>query len=200
MPVPRGLIKVCGVRSLEDVQACAEAGVDMIGLVMVPGSKRQLLEHQALVLRERIAGDAQVVGVFMDQPWDEVRRLSEVLALDHVQLHGSESGQQWEQLGRCTIRRIKPACYHVGCQEPTILPLVDAGAGDGVALDWPPGVSYPDALIAGGLTVNSVGALIRQLKPLGVDVSSGVEAQPGIKSARLIHEFCASARAAFQQI
>ena len=59
MPVPRGLIKVCGVRSLEDVQACVEAGVDMIGLVMVPGSKRQLLEHQALVLRERIAGDAR---------------------------------------------------------------------------------------------------------------------------------------------
>ncbi|WP_248130525.1 phosphoribosylanthranilate isomerase [Pseudomonas sp. B329] len=188
------------MRSLEDVQACLEAGADMIGLVMVPGSKRQLLEHQALILRERIAADAQVVGVFMDQPWHEVRRLSEVLALDHIQLHGSEHGQQWEQLGRCTIRRIQPACYRIGCQSPTVIPLVDAGAGDGVAFDWPAWATYPDALIAGGLTMEGVGALIKRLRPRGVDVSSGVEEPPGIKSARLIHGFCRNARAAFQQL
>lgn len=200
MPPVKRLIKVCGVRTPADVQACLDAGTDMIGLVLVPGSRRVLNEHQALSLRERIRKNAQVVGVFMDQPWDEVRRLSEALSLDYVQLHGSETGPQWDLLGRRTIRRVRPESYRPGCLPPTELPLVDAGAGNGVAFAWPNGTTYPGALIAGGLTATSVGPLIERLQPLGVDVSSGVEDESGVKSPRLIEEFCRIARESLNQI
>ncbi|WHS62588.1 phosphoribosylanthranilate isomerase [Pseudomonas sp. G2-4] len=194
----QGTIKVCGVRTPEDIQACLQARVDLIGLVLVPGSKRELSLKQATVLRDLIGDQARVVGVFMNQPYSQVYKTTQALDLDLVQLHGQEQGRCWEQLGRPLIRRVMPSDYRRD-RRASALPLVDAGAGHGIAHPWP-ATRYPEAMIAGGLTVNSVAALIEALEPAAVDVSSGVESSPGCKSPQAIDAFCRNARIAFGQV
>lgn len=194
----QGTIKVCGLRTPEDIQACLQARVDLIGLVLVPGSKRELPLDQARVLRDLIGDQARVVGVFMNQPFSQVYETTQALDLDLVQLHGQEQGSCWERLGRPLIRRVMPSDYRPG-HKPSVLPLIDAGAGHGIAHPWP-AARYPEAMIAGGLTVNSVAALIEALEPAAVDVSSGVESTPGCKSSQAIDEFCRNARLAFEQL
>ncbi|HDS0919410.1 TPA: phosphoribosylanthranilate isomerase [Pseudomonas putida] len=192
---PQGTIKVCGITRHEDVEACLQADVDLIGLVLVAGSKRYLTVEQAIALRRQVGARARVVGVFMDQPFEHVRQACAALAPDLVQLHGSEQGACWANLGLPLIRRVQPAAYRPGLCS-TELPLLDPGAGDGVAHRWPPG-DYRAAMIAGGLQVGNVAAMVRALSPAGVDVSSGVETSAGCKSAQAIETFCTNARLAF---
>ncbi|WP_410951337.1 phosphoribosylanthranilate isomerase [Pseudomonas sp. S1(2024)] len=192
---PQGTIKVCGITRHEDVEACLHADVDLIGLVLVTGSKRYLTVEQAVALRKQVAGRARVVAVFMDQPFEHVRQACAALAPDLVQLHGSERGCCWANLGLPLIRRIQPTAYRAG-PSSSELPLLDPGAGDGIAHRWPVG-DYRAAMIAGGLQVGNVAAMVRALTPAGVDVSSGVETSAGCKSAQAIEAFCTNARLAF---
>lgn len=193
-----GTLKICGLTRSEDIEACVHAGADLLGLVLVADSRRRLSLDQARRLRAQAGHRAQVVGVFMNQPFALVQEAAEALDLDFVQLHGHERGECWQHLRRPLIRRVSPEDYRPG-GSPATLALVDPGAGDGIAHRWPPG-RYDQAMIAGGLDPANVAALIASLAPAGVDVSSGVECAPGHKSAEAIEAFCHNARHAFAQL
>ena len=191
------LIKICGIARPEDAEAAVEAGAHLTGFVFVPGRPRALVPDTARWIREV---PVATVGVFRDATLDEVRRVRDLLRLDWVQLHGREPDDWIHILGARVIRR-------VGVSTPfrwdplvelarRCLPLIDPGAGDGRAFDWgrlggrPPGARFG---LAGGLTPDTVAEAIRTVRPDVVDVSSGVEASPGVKDHGKVRGFVQAA-------
>jgi phosphoribosylanthranilate isomerase len=192
-------IKICGITNPVDANAAIAAGADFLGFVFRSGTPRALDPAASGWIRD--VARVEKVGVFLDAPLNEVIRVRGLLALDWVQLHGDEPDSYLEALGERVIRRV-PADPEVDWDRVAhlaarCLPLFDPGAGDGVAWAWeelrkrPPGIRLG---LAGGLTPDNVADAVRTVRPYLVDVSSGVEAAPGIKDHSKIRDFIAAAR------
>ncbi|MFE7775839.1 phosphoribosylanthranilate isomerase [Streptomyces sp. NPDC057445] len=196
-------IKVCGLRTEQDVDAAVEAGADAIGFVFA-ASARRIDADSARRLVRRVPEGVMTVGVFRDQPLAEVRELLDASAVRAVQLHGSEDLAFYDALrpdGRTLIRgvAVRDDVPPHGERGEDIL-LLDApvpGAGE----TWDrSGKRLPEPgrawLLAGGLGPGNVAEAVRLARPWGVDVSSGIEISRGVKSPELIAAFIAAARAA----
>lgn len=206
-------VKICGLRRPEHIHAAAEAGARYVGLVFFPKSPRAVSVDEAALLIPHVPVGMARVGLFVD-PDDAL--LDAVLAkvpLDIVQLHGSESPDRVAQVKALTGL---PVMKSVGLSGPDDLPaltdyglvadmlLVDAkppkGAelpgGNGLAFDWRLLVGRKwlrPWMLAGGLTAQNVAEAIRLTGAPAVDVSSGVEIEPGVKDEGLIRAFVAAA-------
>jgi phosphoribosylanthranilate isomerase len=194
-------VKICGITRPADAEAAIAAGADLLGFVFRVGTPRALDPAASDWIRD-IAG-VETVGVFLDVPLHEVVRVRDLLALDWVQLHGDEPDSYLDALGEQVIRRV-PIGSAIDWDRVThlagrCLPLFDPGAGDGVAWGWkilserPPGILFG---LAGGLTPENVAGAVKTARPYLVDVSSGVEAAPGIKDHDKIRDFIAAAHEA----
>ena len=193
------LIKICGITRPEDAEAAVAAGADLVGFIFVPGTPRALDAVRSEWIRE-VEG-TEKVGVFLDAPIDEVERVRDLLGLDWVQLHGDEPDVFLEVLGEKVIRRVKigPKVNwgRVAHMAERCLPLFDPGAGDGRAWAWETLAERPAGIrfgLAGGLTPGSVADAVRTVRPHLVDVSSGVESEPGIKDHAKIRAFVDAVR------
>ena len=197
------LIKICGITRPDDAELAVAAGTDFLGFVFRPGTPRMLVPEKADWIRD-IRG-AESVGVFLDAPLSEVLQIRKQLGLDWVQLHGDEPDSFLEVLGRQVIRRVAVGSQidwnrvaHLGGM---CLPLFDPGAGDGLTWAWECLADPPEGLrfgLAGGLTPENVADAVRVTRPYLVDVSSGVEAAPGIKDHDKVRRFIANSRSANQ--
>lgn len=197
----RPLVKICGITRREDADAAIAAGADLVGFVFVPGTPRAVDPKAALWVGD-VAG-AETVGVFRDAPLECIVAVRDELRLDRVQLHGDEPDSYLEALGPATLRRVRPGAGFTWRELVELgqrsLPLLDPGAGDGLAWGWrtlappPPGLRFG---LAGGLTPDTVAEAVDLLRPTLVDVSSGVERAPGVKEAAKIAEFVRNARGA----
>jgi phosphoribosylanthranilate isomerase len=195
------LIKICGITNPVDAEAAVAAGADLVGFVFRSGTPRALDPDMSGWIRG-VEG-AERVGVFLDSPLEEVQQVSDLLGLDWVQLHGDEPDSFLAVLGDRVIRRVPVASGfdwdRVTWLAERCLPLFDPGAGDGIAWAWdvltkgPAGVRFG---LAGGLTPGNVADAVRTARPYLVDVSSGVEAAPGIKDHEKIRRFISAARGA----
>lgn len=212
----RTRVKVCGITREQDLAAAIAAGVDSVGLVFYPKSKRHLSLTQATELVEKIPAFVSVVALFLNPQQAEVEQVIDAIAPEILQFHGDESAAFCEQFGRRYIKGVAMGgsgsanaseylqaarAAHPKCSGF----LLDGHApgemgGSGLAFDWSnaPRASIP-LIVAGGLTPDNVASAIAQMHPWAVDVSSGVEDAPGIKSAVKIHAFLAAVRAADQQ-
>jgi phosphoribosylanthranilate isomerase len=192
-------IKICGITRPEDAEAAIDAGADFLGFVFRAGTPRALDPAASGWIRD-VRG-VEKVGVFLDAPLDEVERIRDLVALDWVQLHGGELDSYLDALGERVIRRVPVGSEidwsRVSWLAERCLPLFDPGAGDGVVWAWgvlrkaPPGLRFG---LAGGLTPDNVADAVRSLQPFLVDVSSGVEAAPGIKDHAKIRDFIKAVR------
>jgi phosphoribosylanthranilate isomerase len=148
------------------------------------------------------------VGVFVDAPPDDVAVVAARAGLDAIQLHGGESVDVYESLG-LRILRVVSVADEADAKAATALPahvtpLVDAvdpvrRGGTGTTVDWTRAATVSrrrPIVLAGGLTPENVGEAIARVRPWGVDVASGVESSPGVKSADRLRAFFASVRAA----
>ncbi len=194
-------VKICGLTGPDDAAAAVAAGADLVGFIFVPGTRRALDPDAAGWVGDVMG--AERVGVFRGSSLAEILRVRERLALDWVQLHGDEPDDWLAELGPRVIRRVAtaggPVWPRVAALAACCLPLLDPGAGDGVAPEWAALGEPPADLafgVAGGLTPASVGDVVRLLCPALVDVASGVEAAPGRKDPELMRAFVAAARAA----
>ena len=196
------LVKICGLTRPEDAEAAIAAGADLVGFIFVPGTPRALDPARAGWIRD-LAG-AERVGVFRGAVIAEIEGVRDLLGLDRIQLHGDEPDAWLDRLGPRTLRRVPVSAEgvdwaRVATLARVCLPLVDPGAGSGVAGEWntwgapPAGVGFG---VAGGLTPATVGPVIRRLRPALVDVASGVEASPGVKDPVRMSAFVAAARGA----
>ena len=199
------MIKMCGLRREEDVEAVNELRPEYIGFVFFPGSRRYVAPEAAKALKARLDPGIRAVGVFVDEDVGTVARLLEEGVIDLAQLHGHEDETYLAELRRRTgkplIRafRIRSAEDALQAQDSTAdMILLDAGAGDGKAFDWrwlhPVERPY---ILAGGLDPENVSRAVRELRPYGVDVSSGIETD-GFKDREKMRAFVRAVREAEQ--
>jgi phosphoribosylanthranilate isomerase len=209
-------VKICGLCSAADARLAADAGADYAGVILSPvGSRRQTVEGAASIFEG--AGSLVRVGVFVDADVDTILATAKILGLGVLQLHGAETGDVVDRLRAAGDWRIWKA---VRLRTP--LDLIEAlakwsGRADGLLLDgWSVrghggvGASFAwqdvaplrdrvpagmELIVAGGLDPDNVGLAIRTLAPDTVDVSSGVETSPGVKSADRVRAFVKVARA-----
>lgn len=196
-------IKLCGLRTEEDVDRAVEAGADAIGF-MFADSPRRVDATTAIRLAERVPPHVMTVGVFRDQPVREVRSLANVTGMRALQLHGHEGRAYFTELGQegwtlirgTPYREPLPRCGQMG---EDILLLDAPTPGAGVPWDWTRGTFRAPGskwLLAGGLTPANVADAIQATRPWGIDVSSGIERTRGVKDPALIEAFVKAARAA----
>jgi phosphoribosylanthranilate isomerase len=191
-------VKVCGLRTLEDVDVAVSSGADAVGFLFA-ASPRQVDPATARELAET-AGSTLTVGVFHKQPVDEVRAIAEATGIKAIQLHGDYPKDAFTALADPRWQLIRAVPYsapdlRVGAYGDHLL-LVDAPkGGSGESWDYT-SVANLDGqwLLAGGLTPDTVSAAIQTSGTWGVDVSSGVEASRGVKDHALIRAFVAAAR------
>ena len=110
----RLFVKICGIRTPDAALAVAEAGADAIGFVFAPGSPRLVTDDQALSLTQGLPSEIETVGVFRNQPIDEVLAIARRAGVATVQLHGDESDADFDRLrteGFGTIRAISVEDY-----------------------------------------------------------------------------------------
>ncbi len=204
----RTRVKICGLTRTEDVDAAVQYGADAVGFVFVPASKRNLAPEAALALFDRVPPFVQSVALFLDADESLVETVISKLSPDLLQFHGHETGAYCRQFGRPYIKALGTDLFvdpssdllgHALADHATARGfLLDSHAtgalgGTGTRFDWQhwPQGQYPSVpfILAGGLDATNIGEAIKSLQPYAVDVSSGVETAPGIKSAKKIQEF-----------
>ncbi|MEU3315550.1 phosphoribosylanthranilate isomerase [Streptomyces sp. NPDC006687] len=188
-------IKICGLKTPEDVDVAVAAGAGAVGFVLAPGSPRTVTAALARELGARVPEGVLTVGVFRGQPLEEVRRLTEESGVRGVQLHGDEGPGFYEELrapGRTLLRATAEHVARCGEYGEDLL-LIDApDPGSGTPWNWGSAqFRAPQGrwLLAGGLSPANVREAVRATGAWGVDVSSGVERERGVKSPELIRAF-----------
>jgi phosphoribosylanthranilate isomerase len=210
-------IKICGVTRPADAELAAELGAWALGFILWPGSRRAADPAVAAGIARALRRRVELVGVFVNQPLDEVEHLATTIPLSIVQLHGEEGPQYCAEVQRRTgAKVIKAARVRSGedVQALGIFHNVDfhlldtfqdgVRGGTGASFDWAltrrrPSTKIP-LILSGGLTAENVGAAIEATHPYAVDVASGVESAPGIKDHDRIDAFAAAVRATDDQV
>jgi phosphoribosylanthranilate isomerase len=203
----RTRIKICGITREQDLEAAVEAGADAIGFVFYPPSKRCITPERARVLADLLPPFVTATGLFVNESYDTVRRHADVARLQLLQFHGEESPSFCElfTLPYMKAARIAPdldlleyAAKFSSARSLLLDAFTEGYGGGGEVFDWSliPREIAARAVLSGGLHAANVGAGIKALRPLGVDVSSGVEQGRGIKDAALIRQFVAAVKAA----
>ena len=200
-------IKICGLTREADVDAAVAAGADAIGFVLYPPSPRYVTAARAAELARRIPPFVDVVGLFVNETPENVRAACAVAPFSLLQFHGDEDAAYCRQFARPWLRaaRVRPELNLVefarsfsDARGLLLDAFVEGYGGGGHVFDWtliPP--ALPGFLVlSGGLTAANVGDAIRRVRPVAVDVSSGVEAGKGIKDHDRIAAFVAAVRAA----
>jgi phosphoribosylanthranilate isomerase len=209
----RTRVKICGITRPEDALAAAEAGADAIGLVFYSKSPRAISFAQANAILTQLPPFVTTVGLFVNPSHADVVATLQAVPLDLLQFHGDESSEFCSAFARPYIKalRVKPERMKPE-MKPDMLTdsplasrsyasarglLLDAWddqlyGGTGKTFDWHAVETIAGSartILAGGLTPANVAQAIRITKPWAVDVSSGVEESPGIKSPQLINAF-----------
>lgn len=204
-------IKICGNTNLADAEAAASLGAWGIGLIHHPDSPRFCPPDEAARIGAALKRRCEVVGVFVDSSLDEIARAADDEQLTIVQLHGDQGPSFCREVARRTgTKVVKSFRVSSGADVPraeafrTDLHLFDAHqpgtpGGTGHIFDWEllrERRSNIPFLLAGGLTPENVGEAIATARPWGVDVVSGVEAEPGRKDPERLAAFFEAARSA----
>ena len=194
-------LKICGMTSLDAVEAALAARVDAIGFVFSP-SVRRVEPAQAAQLAALARGRVSLIAVTVHPPQQLVDEIVRVFKPDALQtdLQDYDSLRLPDTLARLTVLRAGVAS---GAALPRRMLFEGERSGSGEAADWDAASRLARAcelILAGGLNAHNVAQAIRAVRPYGVDVSSGVESAPGRKSAQKIAEFVEAATAAFEGI
>ncbi|MDD5330900.1 MAG: phosphoribosylanthranilate isomerase [Sulfuricella sp.] len=201
-------VKICGITRNEDALACADAGADAIGLVFYPPSPRYVDVGRASEIARVLPPFVSTVGLFVNPTVEAVRAVLGKMHLDLLQFHGDEPPEFCAGFGVPWLKAVRVKAgldlvqYAFRYRQAKGL-LLDAyvegtPGGTGLSFDWsliPAELPLP-VVLSGGLDPANVAQAIRRVGPWAVDVSSGVEAQKGIKDAAKIAAFMEGVRSA----
>ena len=196
-----GWIKICGMTSIEGVDAALAAGADAIGFVFAP-SVRRVSAERAAELARTVRAQLTCVAVTRHPAQTEIDEIVRNLRPDLLQSDLEDFAQLHlpQRLARLPVVRTTHAPL---AEYPAKLLFEGEHSGSGAVGDWPQAAAlarHTRLVLAGGLHAGNVAEAIRAVRPFGVDTSSGVEVRPGVKSAAKISEFVQAARAAFSEI
>jgi phosphoribosylanthranilate isomerase len=201
--VPRGVkVKICGITRVEDALRAAALGADAIGLNFWPGSRRCVSAERGAEIARALPAGVRAVGVFVNQPREEILAIARAAGLHAVQLHGDETPGDcagwplpvWKALriasplGLASLAGFRVEAFVVDSGGPGS----GAWGGTGATCDWSlarEAAARAPTWLAGGLSPANVREAIRAVRPLGVDVASGVESSPGVKDPEKLEAF-----------
>jgi phosphoribosylanthranilate isomerase len=199
-------IKMCGMTNISDARSAVEYGVDALGFIFYPKSRRYVSPEKAKEMIRKLPCDVIRVGVFVNQEIREVKEIARFCDFNVIQLHGDESPHYCSQFsGFSLIKAISPRTeaeilrlrdYPVGAV------LVDAYeqgryGGTGRISDWRLAIKVKERhplILSGGLNTGNIREAIAAVRPQAVDINSGVEISPGKKDPDKIREIVEIAR------
>ncbi len=202
-------IKICGITQKQDAVAAAQLGADAIGLVFYKPSPRSVTLSQASEISTEILPGLKIVGLFVNPEPSEVAEAVESGVVDYLQFHGDEPEKFCRRFGMPYLKAIKVRAdrdigSNISNYSSADFILLDSfdknmPGGTGKTFDWSTaeaanansGVNF---IMAGGLNSLNVRKAVEQVKPFGVDVSSGVERKPGVKDVEKMQMFIEEAR------
>jgi phosphoribosylanthranilate isomerase len=197
-------VKICGVTRLEDALCAARLGADALGFNFWPRSRRHVSPAAAAEIVRSLPPGVATFGVFVDPTRDELLAAVERSGVGVVQLHGDEPPQLCVGLPVPVVKAIRVADAHALAQLASYEArafLLDAPSpgygGSGSTFDWSLAAEVArelPVLLAGGLRPENVAEAVRTVRPLAVDVASGVEASPGVKDPALVQAFVRAAK------
>ncbi len=195
-------IKVCGITRKEDAVTAVNLGVDMLGLIFYKKSPRFVSQKIAKEITAVIPATVAVVGVFVDEDIQKIIKLSKKIGFGYVQLHGQEKHQEILTLQKNQLKVINSYSvkskndYEKIIKSKADLVLVDniskdLPGGSGQTFDWnlTPSINIKNLILSGGLNLSNIEKGIKKFKPIMIDVNSGVEISPGVKSKRKLKQF-----------
>jgi len=190
--VPVRFVKICGITRGEDAQAAVSAGANALGFVFWSKSPRRIDVDVARRIVSTLPPSILSVGVFVDQPVEEVNEIGSRVDLGAVQLHGAEDVSYARMMTRPVVKALAvsagvPPVLSAWPDAVTVLldvhdPVKKGGTGK--TIDWVAAAGIAEqrrVILAGGLTPENVRDAMTRVRPWGIDVSSGVEREPGIK-------------------
>ena len=199
-------VKVCGMTSLKDALVAVELGADAVGFIFYKKSPRSVTMKTVREIVLELPPFVDTVGVFVDETAEQINKIADYCNLDIIQLHGDESPTFCKKIRRKVIKafRIKDmqsvkklSSFQVsGFLLDTFSDNLHGGTGK--VFDWNlalPAKKFGPVIMAGGLTPNNVQQAVRQIRPYGVDVCSGVESEHGIKDHKKVRAFLNNAKA-----
>ena len=198
-------VKVCGITRLQDALAAKEYGASAIGFIFYKDSPRFVTADNAKEWIPRIPKQLIKVGVFVDNDVDNINKIADILGLDMVQLHGSESPEYCKEISIPVIKVFRvgegfnPKILEDYIVEAFLFDTYKKGnpGGTGESFNWKL-ISRLETdvpiILSGGLTAENVGDGINTVHPSAVDVNSGVESRPGIKDTLKIQAFMKSVK------
>jgi phosphoribosylanthranilate isomerase len=201
----RTLVKICGLTTLEDARFAAGALADFLGFIFYPDSPRYIDPAKAGAIINWLEGP-QKVGVFVNQPLDDVNSIAKQTGIDMVQLHGNESPDYCSLVEKPVIK-----VFHITNEKNAeqlkdeIKPYLDRvdyllfdsktdelWGGTGQTFDWSilnDIKKEKPFFLSGGLHPGNVDEAVRGVQPTGIDLSSGLEDSPGLKDFDKVEQF-----------
>lgn len=215
-------VKICGITTLDDALAVAQAGADMLGFNFYKKSPRYIVPESAQpicdAVRQQLGEKCPLlVGLFVNEIVSNISAITNKVGLDCAQLSGDESDSIFKELRGMAFKAIRPMNVamalddvnyyrpHFPANEKIPSLLLDAnqpgqygGTGTTVNIELAQAVKreVPRLMLAGGLTPDNVASVVAQVQPWGVDVASGVESEPGKKDAAKVKAFVQAVREA----
>ncbi len=204
-------VKVCGITTEDDALLAVALGADALGFVFASGSPRQVRVKEVGDIVRRLPPGQATVGVFRDERRERVVEVVHSIGLTGAQLHGREPTSEVAWIAERVpfviqaFRAGDPALAAAGDHAAHVVLLDAPEPGSGQVFDWslaegvPPGVRV---ILAGGLDADNVGAAVHRVRPWGVDVSTGVETEPGSgrKDPARLRRFVEAARRAADEV
>ena len=184
-------IKICGITRLEDSQLCDKLGADAIGFIFYHKSKRYITPENARTISISLPPFLHKIGVFVNSSIEEVNSVAKLASLTSVQLHGDETPEYISKINYPVIKSF-------GVDESFDFSILDEYSNCGIILDVKDTVEYggtgnsfnweiiPEkirtkVIIAGGVSTHNIDEIHKNIRPYGIDISSSVEIEPGIK-------------------
>ncbi|HUR35173.1 MAG TPA: phosphoribosylanthranilate isomerase [Vicinamibacterales bacterium] len=188
-------VKICGLTRAIDADAAVDSGASAVGFIFWPQGRRYLEPEKARAIVRRLPPFVTPVGVFVNETADRINAVADLVGLGAVQLHGDERPELLTALTRPVVKAVSAVDAHTAEEWPAeVMLLVDAHdpaarGGTGARADWDGAArlaAVRPTLLAGGITAANVVEAVSAVRPFGIDVSSGVEDAPGIKSPERI--------------
>lgn len=199
-------VKVCGITRAEDALLAASLGAAAVGFIFWPPSPRFVDPYRARPIVRALPPFVAAVGVFVDQPLEYVQGVANLVRLSAVQLHGGEPPESYARLPHRVIKAVSVrsdfSLEEIDAVPPSATLLLDAHdpvlvGGTGRPIDWELAqrvAARRPTILSGGLRPETVATAIQTVRPYAIDVSSGVEARPGVKDPERLRAFFEATR------
>lgn len=197
-------VKICGITRFEDAHAAVRFGADAIGFVFYEASPRHVFPETVRDIISNLPPFITTVGVFVNATPSEINEIVEITGIDVVQLHGEEPPEEcslWPRVIKAIkvkgirdlqeLRRYKVSAYLLDTYSP------DMPGGTGTTFNWDIAIEakrFGPVILAGGLDPDNIRDAVKRVAPYAVDVSSGVEAEKGIKDHEKMRLFIERAK------